>query len=216
MWWYSAAYDIGGCSASESQWSALWHPNTTLKTTLFSNWGLHCSLKHPSPSHFAHNDVTNNNTNHQKTSRQLTFFRNMRKTSMHMHSCHWALEALQTINSGMKDASWSRVKGQKALPEHNEFSVFDWHFGGRRGDVFLVRGEHGCSVCGGGGSFHSQCERNTTTHTQLSALSSLHHHHHPHHHYNCTKQRKKPVSKQLRGYFWWVPLAGISFRLVKP
>lgn len=166
---------------------------------------MHCSLKHASPSHFAHNDITNNNTNHQKPHGSWLFSETHKKnTSTHMQSCHWAVEALQTINSGTTDACWSRVKGQKALPEHNEFSVFDWHFGWRRGDVFLVGGEHGCSVCGGGGSFRSQCERNTTTHTQLSALSPLHHHHHPHHHCNCTKQRKKPVRKLLCGYFYCI------------
>lgn len=69
---------------------------------------------------------------------------------------------------------WSKVKGQKAfLPEHNEFSVFDWHFGWGCGDVFLVGGEHGCSVCGGGGfcPLPMQTQHNHT-HSALSSVSS--------------------------------------------
>ncbi len=95
-----------------------------------------------------------------------------RNTNTHMPSCHWAL---QTINSSTADAAscWSKVKGQKVLPKHNEFSIFDWHFGWRRGDVFLVGGEHGCSVCGGGGSFPLPVwTQHNHTHSALSSVSS--------------------------------------------
>lgn len=87
-------------------------------------------------------------------------------------SCH---RALRTISSNTTDAAlcWSEVECQKVLPEHNEFSVFDWHFGWRRGDVFLVGGEHGCSVCGGGGVVPLPVwTQHNHTHSALNFVSS--------------------------------------------
>lgn len=115
-------------------------------------------------------------------------------------SCH---RALQTISSNTTDAAlcWSEVECQKVLPEHNEFSIFDWHFGWRRGDVFLVGGEHGCSVCGGGGVVPLPVwTQHNHTHSALNSVSSsspassssslqLHR----------TEQRKKPVRAHSAG-----------------
>lgn len=168
MWWYSAASHTEVWSANQSQWSALWYSNTTLKPTLFSNWGLHCSHKHASPLHFAHSVTTTTET-YKTLKPSDSIFRN---ANTRMKSCHWAF---QTINSGTTDAPscWSKVKGQKVLPEHNEFSIFDWHFGWRRRDVFLIGGEHGCSVCGGGGFCPlPMWTQHNHTHSALSSVSS--------------------------------------------
>lgn len=168
MWWYSAGNHIEVCSANESQWSALWYSNTALKPTLFTNWGLRCSRKHASHPHILPTMMLLRTTETYKTfTASDSIF-----TNTHMPNCHWAL---QTINSGTADAAscYSKVKGQKVLPKHNDFSIFDCHFGWRRGDVFLVGGEHGCSVCGGGAFFPLPVwTQHNHTHSALSSVSS--------------------------------------------
>lgn len=186
-----------------------------LKPTVFSNWGLCCSLQHGSLSHFAHNDITNNNKNRNIQSLHTIwpYFQKHKHTLAKLSLSITNYQLRQHDRCSFLLIEGKRSKGQKVLPEHNEFSVFDWHFGWRRGDVFLVGGEHGCSVCGGRGFVPlPMWTQHNHTHSALSSVSfssptsssSL----------QLYKTEKETCKETVKWLFSVTLLAGVSFRLV--